>query len=194
METITLASTSPQRREILQRLGIPFRVLTAAVDEDLDRGESPAELVETLAREKVEAVRKAYRLAGNWIVGADTVIVHDGRRVGKPRSRDEAREFLEAFSGSSHEVLTGIALAVAGNRKIVCAHERTVVHFAKLSGEDIEWYLETEEWQGAAGGYRIQVRGACLIERIDGSYTTVVGLPIHRLYGMLREHNYTLSA
>ncbi len=194
METITLASTSPQRREILQRLGIPFRVLTAAVDEDLDREGSPADLVETLAREKVEAVRKAYRLAGNWIVGADTVIVHAGKRIGKPRSREEARAFLEAFSGSSHEVLTGIALAVAGNRKVVSAHERTVVHFSSLSREDIEWYLETEEWQGAAGGYRIQVRGACLIERIDGSYSTVVGLPIHRLYGMLREHNYTLSA
>ncbi|WP_455381694.1 Maf family protein [Salinispira pacifica] len=194
METMTLASTSPQRREMLQRLGIPFRVLTVGVDEDLSKGDSPAQLVETLAREKVEAVRKAYRLAGNWIVGADTVIVHDGRRIGKPQSREEARSFLESFSGTQHEVYSGVALAVAGSREIVTAHDRTVVHMAQLSAEDIDWYLDSEEWQGAAGGYRIQVRGACLIERIEGAYATVVGLPIHKLYGMLRQQNYTLSA
>lgn len=194
METVTLASTSPQRREMLQRLGIPFRVLTVDIEEDLSRGTSPAQLVETLAREKVEAVRKAYRLAGNWIIGADTVVVLDGRRFGKPQSREEARTFLKTFSGTAHEVYTGIALAMASAREVATSHDRTVVHFARLSDRDIEWYLDSEEWQGAAGGYRIQVRGACLIEKIEGSYATVVGLPIHRLYGMLREHNYTLSA
>jgi septum formation protein len=194
METVTLASTSPQRREMLQRLGIPFRVLTFDIEEDISRGTSPADLVETLSREKVEAVRKAYRLAGNWIVGADTVVVLGEKRFGKPQSREEARSFLETFSGTAHEVYTGVALAKASTREIFTSYDRTVVHFAKLSRQDIEWYLDSEEWQGAAGGYRIQVRGACLVERIEGSYATVVGLPIHRLYGMLREHNYTLSA
>jgi len=194
METVTLASTSPQRREILQKLGIPFRVLTVSVDEDISRGATPEELVQTLAREKVEAVRKAYRLTGNWIIGADTVVLVDDMRVGKPKDRDDARRHLAMISGREHTVITGVALAVGGGRSIETIVETTRVSVAPLTDVDIDWYLDTEEWQGAAGSYRIQGRGACLIDRIEGSYTNVVGLPIHRLYGMLRQHQYMLSA
>jgi len=91
-------------------------------------------------------------------------------------------------------VITGVALAVGGGRSIETIVEITRVSVAPLSEVDIDWYLDTEEWQGAAGSYRIQGRGACLIDRIEGSYTNVVGLPIHRLYGMLRQHQYMLSA
>lgn len=193
METVTLASTSPQRREILQRLGIPFRVLSVPINEDLDSHTDPAELVQSLARNKVEAVRKAYRLAGNWIIGADTLILSEGKKIGKPRDRDDAAEILHGLSGRAHAVFTGTALAVAGSREIVTRVDATTVHMASLSDDDIEWYLSTEEWQGAAGAYRIQVRGACLVEKIEGSHTNVVGLPIRTIYGMLKTYNYQLS-
>jgi septum formation protein len=194
METLTLASTSPQRREIIQRLGVPFRVLTAHVEEDLARGDTPEDLVRLLAREKVEAVRKAYRLSGNWIVGADTLVLLGDERIGKPKDRDQARQFLTAFSGRNHRVMTGVALSVASTGDIQTFCETTTVSVSELTEADIEWYLNTEEWQGAAGGYRIQGRGACLVDRIEGSYTNVVGLPIHRLYGMLRQYQYQLPA
>ena len=193
MDMITLASTSPQRRELLQRLRIPFRVLSADIEEDLSRETTTEELVQTLAKEKVEAVQRAYRLSGNWIIGADTVVLVDGVRLGKPPTVEEAERYLRLLSGRDHLVVSGIALADGMDHPIATIFESTTVRIARLEDEDIAWYLSSEEWQGAAGAYKIQGRGACFVERIEGSYTNVVGLPIHRLYGMLRQHQYKLS-
>lgn len=187
-----MASSSPRRAEILTQMGVSFRSVAPGVDESPAPGLSPELVAVTLAREKSLAVREMESGASEWILSADTVVALDNEIMGKPRNADEARRFLSALSGTVHHVHTGVAVAVPGRDEdsILTAYATTRVEFADLSVSEIEWYLHTEEWRGVAGAYRIQGKGACLIESISGSYSNVVGLPIRLVYSMLTSNGF----
>ncbi len=187
-ERLVLASASPRRRELLTQMGLAFTVIPSRADETLDHGRDPGELACEIAERKMADV--AARVPeGVWVLGADTFIVFRGRFMGKPRDRGEARLMLSSLSGNTHQVITGLALR-DGSSGVTTAYETTDVTFRPLSPAEIDWYLSTGEWEDVAAAYRIQERGACLVSSITGSPSNVVGLPIHRFYGMLRDTNY----
>lgn len=183
---LLLASASPRRAEILRDAGISFSVLSSAVDETPVPGETPQQHVQRLADAKGELV--AARAVGPAIIlAADTVVVLDGQILGKPRSTDEARRMLELFSGRTHSVITGVTLLrlpEMARRQFV---ETTLVHFNRLSRDDISRYLATEEPYDKAGAYAIQGQAGRYIPRIEGCYFNVVGLPLAHVVAALRE-------
>jgi septum formation protein len=191
METIILASGSPRRRELLERVSIPIKVVSPQVDETWDGDGSPADMTTALARRKVEAVLALFRNeAPRWVLGADTVVELDGVVLGKPTGIEEAERFLLKLSGHTHRVHTGLALYVERSRPIEVEAVTTEVRFRTLEEEEIGRYLDEGEWAGAAGAYRIQERGAFLVEEIRGSWSNVVGLPLEAFYGMLKRTGY----
>lgn len=194
MEPIILASSSPRRQDILKMLGIPFQVVLPNIDETLTAGVEAEDVPELLAREKVSAVIHSLpsQQEIQWILGADTVIVKDGVIYGKPQDADEAESFLKLFQGSSHYVVTALVLYNGRTKTTTSRVCKTKVSFAPLSDEEIQWYLETGEWHGAAGGYRIQSLASLFISKIEGSQSCVTGLPIYELYDMLKEQNYSV--
>jgi len=185
---LILASSSPRRQELLRQIGIPFVVEAPDVDEHAVEARSPAELVEQLALRKARAV--AAQHPADIVLGADTVVVVDGEVLGKPADRTEAEAMLARLSGRPHQVLTGVAV-VRGGEELV-AHEETVVRFAPLTREQIQWYVETGEPMDKAGAYGIQGRAAALIASISGDYFNVVGLPLHRTVQMLTQFGYPI--
>lgn len=185
LEPLVLASSSPRRAEILRAVGWPFETQASDVDETRAQGETAVGYVERLAREKAEAVAGA-RLFG-LVLGADTVVVVEGRVLGKPRDIKEAREMLQSLRGREHEVLTGVALVRAETKRIAVAHERTRVRFGELSDAEIDWYVGTGEPSDKAGAYAVQGRAALFIEAIAGDYWNVVGLPVRLVYRLAKE-------
>lgn len=194
MEPIILASSSPRRQEILKMLDIPFQVILPNIDETLTSSVDTEDIPELLAREKVSAVIHSLpsQQEIQWVLGADTVIVKNGRIFGKPQSADEAAEFLKEFQGGSHTVITAVVLYNGKQKSTTSRVARTKVTFAPMTDDEIQWYLESGEWHGAAGGYRIQSLASIFIEKIEGSQSCVTGLPIHELYDMLKEQNYSI--
>jgi septum formation protein len=183
---LILASASPRRAEILRAAGLPFMVLSSAVDETPYPEESPADHVLRLAAAKAELV--AARAVGPAIViAADTVVTLEGKILGKPRSADDARKMLEQLSGRTHSVLTGVTLIRLPDAESRSFVESTLVHFAPLSENDIVQYLATDEPYDKAGAYAIQGRAGRYIPRIEGCYFNVVGLPLTRLTRALAE-------
>ena len=156
--------------------------------------ESLSKYMADLAEEKVKTLLAGEKNASaRWIVSADTIVAIESDKMGKPEGREEAEQFLRRLSGREHEVITGVAVHSPNEGgSILSASEVTVVKVKKLLDEEIDWYLYTCEWDGAAGGYRIQERGGMFVEYIEGSYSNVMGLPIHTFYGMLRALNYPL--
>lgn len=181
-EPIILASASPRRREILTTLGIPHRILVSDADETLPAGISPAQAVETLAARKAAAVAPLVA-AEDIVLAADTVVAVDGDILGKPCDEADAAAMLRRLSGRAHTVYTGVALR--RGEQVLIAHEATDVHFAPLTETDIAAYIATGEPADKAGAYAIQGRGAAFVERIEGDYFNVVGLPAHRVVTML---------
>jgi septum formation protein len=173
---VVLASSSPQRREILQKLGIEFEVLVPGVEE-LSGGDPEVEVVEN-ARMKARAVGAG---AGALVIGCDTDVALDGKALGKPADAVEAREYLDRMSGRAHEVLSGLVVLVGG--KELSGLERTTVVFKQLSEAEKERYVRFGEWRGRSGGYAVQTLGSTLVERLEGSVSNVVGLPV----GLLAE-------
>ncbi len=194
MEPIILASSSPRRQEILKMLDIPFQVILPNIDETLTSSVDTEDIPELLAREKVSAVIHSLpsQQEIQWVLGADTVIVKNGRIFGKPQSADEAAEFLKEFQGGSHTVITAVVLYNGKQKSTTSRVAKTKVTFAPMTDDEIQWYLESGEWHGAAGGYRIQSLASIFIEKIEGSQSCVTGLPIHELYDMLKEQNYSI--
>jgi septum formation protein len=184
-EPLILASASPRRAEILRAVGWPFETCVADVDESVKRDETPVQYVERLAREKAMFVAER-RLCG-LVLGADTVVVVESEMLGKPRDEEDARRMLRKLSGRWHDVLTGIALVRAENKRSLVAHERTRVLFAEMSEEEIAWYVATGEPMDKAGAYAVQGRAALFISKLDGDYWNVVGLPLRSVYRLLRE-------
>lgn len=179
---LVLASKSPRRQQILRDAGIPFVVRSADVPEQRHPGESPADYVRRLAEEKAFAVPMS---TGEIILGADTVVVIDGQVLEKPSDARDAMRMLDLLSGREHKVITGICLR-SGSRKIVDV-ATTRVRFASLTREEIEDYVASGEPMDKAGAYAIQGLASKFIDRVEGSYSNVVGLPVSLVYRLLRE-------
>jgi septum formation protein len=196
METLLLASSSPRRREMLTRLGIPFLGMDPDVDESLRDELPPVRRVLALAEDKTRAA--ALRLAKSdprLVLGADTLVCQpsgDGAELalGKPESREGARLMLGALAGREHLVHTGLALLDRRDGRVYSARSDSIVRFAPMSPEEIELCLDSGEWEGVAGAYRIQGIAALFIDRIEGSWTGIVGLPLRELYGILHEAEF----
>jgi nucleoside triphosphate pyrophosphatase len=180
---LLLASTSPQRRAILEQLGIPFEVVAPRYREDDPSGLSPVELA------RVHAVGKAHSVSAGAgdrpVLGVDTAVVLAGRVFGKPAGAEEAAEMLEALGGKTHEVVSGLCLVTPGWEEV--GHDVTRVTFRPLTPRDVAGYVDSQEWEGRAGAYAIQGLGAALVERIEGDYLNVVGLPAALLVHLLAE-------
>jgi septum formation protein len=174
---LILASRSPQRKAILEQLGVPFEIRVPDIEE-ITTGD-PEIVVYENARRKARA---ASRAPEERVLGVDTEVLIDGELLGKPSGPDEARGFLERLSGRTHTVLSGLCLLEGETERGGVAD--THVTFRTLSPELVAWYLETGEWKGRAGAYAIQGNGAALVERIDGDYWNVVGLPVPLLLGL----------
>ncbi|MGV6816242.1 MAG: Maf family protein [Thiotrichales bacterium] len=184
-QRIILASRSPRRVELLQQIGISAEVVPADIDESLAPGESPEHYVERMAREKAQAI--AARLEDAIVIGADTTVVCAGGIFGKPADLTAARDMLHQLSGRTHNVLSAVAVwSDEGLDARVCT---TAVTFRKLSDQEILEYWESGEPAGKAGAYAIQGRGARFIERIEGSYSGVMGLPLFETAALLEAVN-----
>jgi septum formation protein len=181
-DRLILASTSPQRRAILEQLRIPFEVVAPSYVEDDPPDADPSDLVRRHAEGKARSVHEP----GCVTLGVDTTVVLDGRVYGKAADREEARHMLNELSGRTHTVVSGVCL-LAGDEDVV-AHEVTDVTFRLLSPDAVATYLESGEWEGRAGAYAIQGLGGRLVERIEGDYLNVVGLPGALLVTLLEHH------
>jgi len=187
-DLLVLASASPRRAEILRALGVSFRVVVSGAEERLEPGEEAGAAAERLARLKAAAVA---RVEPPPILGADTVVVCDGRILGKPASRDDARQMLRLLSGRTHEVVTGLCMiSPQGTRSGV---ERTAVTFAPLSDHEIDWYVATGEPMDKAGGYHVDGRGALFVSSVAGSPSNVAGLPVRLFLSLAREAGLDLG-
>lgn len=183
--TIILASGSPRRRELLERMGIEeFDIITSDVDETVDDDLPPAEQVERLSRRKADAVA-AEASPDALVIAADTVVALDGTVLGKPADEEDAFRMLSALSGVRHHVYTGVTVVQGG--RVLTRHEVTAVDFRSLEAEEVELYIATGECMDKAGAYGIQGYGALLVEGIVGDYYNVMGLPVVLLAQMLKQ-------
>jgi septum formation protein len=183
VDPILLASTSPQRRTILMQLGIPFDAVAPDYEEHDPPDADPVELVREHARGKARSV--AAEAGERPVLGVDTAVVLDGEVFGKPADATDAERMLELLSRRTHVVVSGLCLVTPGWELV--EHEQTSVTFRELTPRDLAASLARGEWEGRAGGYAIQGRGAALVERIDGDYLNVVGLPAALLVRVLAE-------
>jgi septum formation protein len=180
-----LASASPRRRELLEAAGIRFRVVPSeGAEGDPHPGEAPGRYARRTARDKGHEV--AARHPDAWVLSADTIVTVDGEILGKPVDRRHAVRMISMLAGREHRVLTSVCLLHAGRRYRAEATGVTRVRFRPLSGAEIEGYVRTGECDDKAGGYAVQGAGAALVERVSGSYSNVVGLPMAKTIGMLQ--------
>ena len=181
---IYLASQSPRRRALIEQLGIHYQTLNVEVDESPRFGEAPANFVTRLAKEKAFAGWQMVAEQSIPVVGADTCIVQDQQIIGKPKNREQGIELLSRYSGSAHQVITGVAMVGpdAGKHDAdVVQHVRvntSTVTFRTITHDECERYWQTGEPMGKAGGYAIQGKAAVFIEKLEGSYSGVMGLPL----------------
>ena len=192
METIILASSSPRRQEYFRLLGLPFTAIPSPAEEILDKTLPPRRAVEEVAIQKVNAVRPlCQELIKPWILGADTIVVLNGNIYGKPRGREDARLMISKFQGRTHEVISALALYNGSTERLNCRSVVSTVSFAPMSNTEIDWYLDSGEWEGVAGSYRVQGLISCFIKSIQGSFSSIVGLPLREFYEMLRDNGYS---
>lgn len=180
---VVLASASPRRRDLLKLIGVEHSVVPSNFDETMQPGEEPEAHALRLAGEKAAAVASAHPEA--VVIGADTVVVLDGKVLGKPSSHEVARETLQQLNGRTHTVITAVAVAYGG--QIRRGAEHVAVTFRRLDDDEVDAYVATEEGMDKAGAYGIQGFGATIVERIEGDFFAVMGLPLVRLVGLLRE-------
>ena len=189
LETV-LASTSPRRKEILESVGVDFRIVTSDADESVDEVLPHDQAVCEIAKRKCDAVLKKLKAEkemrdGTLVIACDTVVVYAGMRIGKPESDMHAALTLGLLSDSWHSVYSGLAVYYKG--KTVCRAARTDVKFRELSEAEIAAYVASGEPRGKAGSYAIQMKGSAFVERIEGEFNNVVGLPLVTLLALLRE-------
>lgn len=184
---LILASGSPRRRAFLETLGLRFDVVPAEIDETPGAAEGAREYVQRLASEKAATVGQ--RRPDAVVLAADTTVVRDGRVLGKPEDDGHARAMLRELEGRTHQVLTAVALGGAGRGATVV---ETEVKFRALSDAEIDWYVASREPVDKAGGYAIQGLAGAFVERIDGSYSNVVGLPLVETLELLRRAGVAL--
>lgn len=187
---IVLASASPRRRALLTELGVAYDVIVPAVDESGVTADTPRGLAE--ARALLKARAAAETMGDGIAIGADTIVVCDGEVMGKPRDARDAVRLLEALSGRTHVVITGVGVCEAASSRQVVAAEETKVTFRRLERSEIQRYVATGEPMDKAGAYGIQGKGALLVEGIVGDYFNVVGLPLVLMASMLRQFDVRL--
>jgi len=187
---IILASASPRRADLLKKFGLEFELAPSNIGERPHPDEAPADYITRIARAKVIAV--ARQREHGLVLGADTVVVLDGRLLGKPENEQSARDMLGLLSGKWHAVMTGVALYDIESRREVADYDKTLVRFAQMSDREIAWYLSTGEPMDKAGAYGVQGFGGLFVEEIAGNYYNVVGLPIPLVYRLARRLGYSL--
>jgi septum formation protein len=187
---IVLASSSPRRAELLRNLGVEFEVASSKVEERPHPGEAPPDYITRVARAKVVAIART--LERGLVIGADTEVVLNGKILGKPVDAADAARMLSELSGNWHAVMTGVALYDVTTRKEVADYEKTLVRFATLTRDEIDWYVSTGEPLDKAGAYGIQGYGGLFVEEVAGNYYNVVGLPLPLVYRLARRLGYSL--
>ena len=180
---LILASQSPRRKNLLKQAGLQFEVIPSRVDESAVPMTSPESYVKILAEQKAQDIARQYE--DRYVIGADTIVLLDESILGKPGSREEARQMLSLLSGKIHQVLTGFAVCCTARSYRYTHAVKTDVRFKDLSPEEIEWYIHTPEPFDKAGAYAIQGFGTFLVKSINGSYTNVVGLPVCEVMELL---------
>ncbi len=184
-DSLLLASASPRRIETLQKLGFDLVVVPSDVDENVYDDLPLRQRVVALAELKARTSSALAPFPPLWAVGADTLVSLDGVTFGKPEDEAAARSMLVSLSGKTHTVSSGICVLDRRTGEPHSAVSETKVHFCSLSNEELDAFLATGEWQGAAGAYRIQEHGAFFVEWLEGSFSGVVGLPLHEFYAIL---------
>jgi septum formation protein len=174
--SLILASASPRRREILQSVGLKFKIVPAHVNENYLNGESPRQHVKRLSGDKAIVIARKYPEA--WVLGADTIVVIDGLILGKPENKAQAKKMLRKLSGREHKVFTGFTIAHVAAEIYQIKVVQSAVRFKTISPTEMEWYVACDEPYDKAGGYAVQGKGAYFIQSIRGSYTNVIGLPL----------------
>jgi nucleoside triphosphate pyrophosphatase len=186
MDTIVLASASPRRRQILEDYNIKHRVVKSNISEKIDANKEPREIAMSLAFQKAHSIALDYK--DSIVIGADTIVEYKGMILGKPKDEDEAIKMLKILNGKEHNVITGISLIHLNNNIKVIEYEETKVKFRNLEEVFIKKYVNTKEPLDKAGAYGIQGYGALLVEKIEGCYLNVVGLPLSKLQILLYKY------
>lgn len=184
MEKILLASQSPRRRELLVKAGYQIEIFPPKLSEILDKNLSLDRALIDLARQKWEAAITQYpelKSRQEILLASDTMVIHEGEALGKPKDREEAKEFLSSMSGKAHEVKTSVFLGIPKTMRTLSEVLTTKVWFKSLKEVQLEEYLDTEEWDDKAGAYGIQGKASEFVEKIEGSLNTVIGLPVEEL-------------
>lgn len=193
MKTLYLASKSPRRREILETMGMTFELVSGDCPEIVNDWERPDQVVMSIALQKGLSAAKQFN-QGELIISADTIVVSEGRILGKPRDREDAFKVLKDLSGKGHEVMTAFSIIEAGTFNKVVEYVVTEVTFKDYDDDFINWYLDSGEPFDKAGAYGIQAKGALMVEKIDGDYFNVVGFPISKIVDVLKERfNYSFA-
>lgn len=191
MKKIILASKSPRRKELLESIGVDFEIIPSNFEENIEGKSFSKKLIEELAHQKAKEVSE--RIDEGLIIGADTVVILGRKILGKPKNKQDAKQMLESLSGRTHKVITGVAVIDKYENKTLINSTITKVTFKKLSTREIETYIETEEPMDKAGSYGIQnAIGSLFVEKVDGCYNNVVGLPLNLLSKMLKSFSVYL--
>jgi septum formation protein len=185
MKIIILASASPRRKELLEKIGLKFEVDASGCDEEINAGLDPQEIVRQLSIKKAKSVAARHKNA--IVIAADTIGVMGDKILGKPHTENEACKMLQVISGKSHLVITGFSILDTATNKIVTGIANTRVYIKKLTGQEIDAYVKTGESLDKAGAYAIQGMGAVIVEKIEGDYYNVMGLPLNALTEALKE-------
>jgi len=185
MKRIILASASPRRVELLEKIGLRFKVEPSNYEEDMHSELEPHEFARKISLEKAEAVASKHKNA--IVIAADTIIVFGSKILGKPHTENEARKMLETINGKSHSVITGFSIIDTGKNKTLSKSVETKIYIRKLTLAEIDAYVSSKEPLDKAGAYAIQGLGAVIVEKIEGDYFNVVGLPLSALTEALKE-------
>lgn len=189
MKNIILASASPRRKQLLNQMGIDHTIIVSEINEDDMRGLPPREMVEGLAQMKAKAVADHLEEAqkNSLVIGADTIVVLHGQILGKPNNEEEARKMLTLLSGKMHLVYTGVSVIRPTDGKEETFAQKTKIYMKHMSSDEIMQYILTKEPLDKAGSYGIQGKGGVFVEKIEGDYFSVMGLPIAKLYDTLKK-------
>ena len=195
MKKIILASRSVDRREILERAKIPFDIIEANIDEDKIKSKikNPIELIKELAKFKALYVKNQVKDVNAIIIAADTIVEFNGEIIGKAKNEAEAFQMLKKLQNNNHNLLTGLAISDTISHKLVIDYECTMVQLTQLSDNEVLSYLKSGEWKGRAGAYSIRDKASLFIKKIEGSFSNVVGLPLFKIFEILKnQFNFNL--
>lgn len=185
-----LASASPRRKEILENFGFSFKTIVKNIDETSDKTRAEEKILE-IAEKKARAA--AIDFPNENVVGADTVVVVDGKILGKPKNKEEAFSMLKSLSGRSHEVITAFSFININKNISYSDYEITKVYFKNLTDDEINWYINTKEPMDKAGAYGIQGKGAFFVEKIEGDFFSVMGFPLGKFVRFLNKTGFNLN-